>query len=64
MKPDQKPIRVFFSALSRRFYATKAYRVDDRGIVTVTGKKYDVTNEIAELIERHDITFERRKTDI
>lgn len=52
-----KPIRVFFSELSRRFYATRSYRIDDRGIVTATGKKFDVTNDIAGLIEQHKVEF-------
>jgi hypothetical protein len=52
-----KPIRVFFSVLSRRFYATRAYRVDDKGLVTVTGEKFDVTDDIAGLIEQHNIEF-------
>lgn len=60
MKRESNPIRVFYSELSQRFYATKAYRIDDKGIVTVTGEKFDVTNEIAELIERHNITFQKR----
>jgi hypothetical protein len=58
--PKSKPIRVFFSELSRRFYATRAYRIDDRGIVTVTGKKFDVTNDIAGLIEQHEVEFKIR----
>lgn len=53
----RKPIRVFYSELSRRFYATAAYTIDGKGLVTVTGNQYDVTNDIASLIERHGITF-------
>lgn len=60
MRASTKPIRVFFSELSRRFYATRAYRIDDNGLVTVTGEKFDVTNDIAELIERHGVTFTKR----
>jgi hypothetical protein len=57
MRQRVKPIRVFFSELSRRFYATQSYRIDDKGIVTVTGEKFDVTNDIASLIERHKVEF-------
>lgn len=57
---EPTPIRVFFSELSRRFYATRAYKVDAHGLVTVTGEKFDVTNDIAELIERHSVTFTKR----
>lgn len=53
----KKPIRVFFSTLSNRFYATSAYRIDGNGNATVTGKKHDVTDDIAGLINQHDIEF-------
>lgn len=52
-----KPIRVFYSVLSRRFYATRAYREVRPGVVEVTGEKFDVTNDIAGIIEREGITF-------
>jgi hypothetical protein len=54
---ERKPIRVFYSTLSCRFYATRHYRIDDRGFVVVTGEKFDVTNDIGGLIKQHDITF-------
>jgi hypothetical protein len=58
-----KPIRVFYSVLSGRFYATRAWREvpGKPGVITVTGEKFDVTNDIAGLIEQHDITFTRSK---
>lgn len=52
-----KRIRVFYSTLSQRFYATRAYRIDERGLVTVTGEKFDVTDDIANLIDEHEIEF-------
>jgi hypothetical protein len=52
-----KPIRVFWSPLSQRFYATRAYKEDPRGFVTVTGEQFDVTDDIARLIIKHEITF-------
>ena len=52
-----KPIRVFWSPLSQRFYATRSYREDPRGFVTVTGEQFDVTDDIARLILHHEITF-------
>lgn len=61
MKPRQ-PIRVFFSPLSCRFYASRNYRLSpDGSIATVseTGRD-DVTNDIAELIELHNIAFRLR----
>lgn len=58
-----KPIRVFYSELSRRFYASRAYREERPGLVTITGEKFDVTNDIARLIEEHGITFVPRDAD-
>ena len=56
----QKPIRVFFSPLTRRFYATRAYRDDGNGFVIVTGEKFDVTNDIASIIETNKVTFQAK----
>jgi hypothetical protein len=55
-----KPIRVFFSQLSRRFYATRAYTIDDKGLVAVRGEKFDVTDDIANLIVEHNVEFRER----
>ena len=52
-----KPIRVFYSSLSGRFYASRAYKEVKPGIIEVTGQKFDVTNDIAELIARYQVTF-------
>jgi hypothetical protein len=59
----QKPIRVFYSTLSNRFYATRAYRQEPNGMVTVTGEQFDVTNDIAALIERYQIEFTKGDGD-
>lgn len=61
MAREAKPIRVFYSVLSQRFYATRAYREVKPGVVEVTGQKFDVTNDIACAIEREGITFARPK---
>jgi hypothetical protein len=45
-KRPAKPIRVFYSALTSRYYATTAYKIDDRGIVHITGRQWDVTDDI------------------
>ena len=58
----RKPIRVFFSRLTRRFYATRAYRLLPNGIVECTGEKFDVTSDIGALINEHEIEFIERKT--
>jgi hypothetical protein len=52
-----KPIRVFYSVLSQRFYATRAYREVKPGVVEVTGDRFDVTDDIAAIIQREGITF-------
>ena len=57
-----KPIKVFYSDLREHgtFYATQHYREEVRGdtvYYTITGRKYDVTQDIAEAIVKHDIEF-------
>jgi hypothetical protein len=52
-----KPIRVFWSPLSERFYASRAYKEDPRGFITITGEKFDVTADIAYAILKQDIAF-------
>ena len=60
-----KPIKVFFSELGNRFYASAAYKETphpsdpNKVIFQITGKKYDVTNDIAAAIKSNDITFEK-----
>lgn len=60
---ERKPIRVFYSTLSQRFYATRAWReVPDRpGVIEVTGEQFDVTDDIAGIIKQHDIVFTERE---
>lgn len=57
-----KPIRVFYSPLSRRFYASRAYRTKQNNegtseIVTITGDRFDVTDDIARAIKEYDLEF-------
>lgn len=52
----RKPIRVFYSHLSKRFYASRAYKIKG-GVAIVTGEKFDVTDDIANLIVQNEITF-------
>jgi hypothetical protein len=58
-----RPIRVFYSPLSKRFYATRAWRevAGSPGVIEVTGEQFDVTNDIADLIAQHGITFKLRE---
>jgi hypothetical protein len=52
-----KPIRVFWSPLSRRFYASRSYKEIKSGIVEITGEKFDVTQDIAAAIMENGVTF-------
>lgn len=56
-----KPIRVFWSPLTERFFATRQYREIKPGVVEVSGQRDDVTDDIGGLIEQHGITFTGRK---
>lgn len=49
-------IRVFYSPLSGRFYASQQYKITD-GVVVVTGKKFDVTNDIGSAVTEHNLEF-------
>ena len=57
-----RPIRVLWSPLSNRFYATQNYK-EKNGVITITGAKYDVTQEIAAAIDQHEITFTKKVPD-
>jgi hypothetical protein len=67
MKPRRgpRPIRVFYSVLSQRFYASRMWKEvelqNGKRFVEITGEKFDVTNDIAGLIVQHGITFAKRK---
>jgi len=58
----RKPIRVFYSELSRRFYATAHYKekpnkAGTHTIVMITGAKFDVTDDIARAMKAYDLEF-------
>ena len=59
----QKPIRIFWSGLSRRFYASRAYKQVEPGIIEITGEKFDVTDQIADLIVKNYLVFTPRETE-
>lgn len=59
---SKKPIKVFYSDLGKhgRFFATQHYRKTVKGDTVyweITGVKYDVTQDIAEAIVKHDVEF-------
>jgi hypothetical protein len=58
-----KPIRVFWSPLSRRLYATRVYREVKPGVMACTGERFDVTNDIAAIMEQERIEFRRSEPD-
>ncbi len=58
---NQKPIQVFYSPLTRSFYASQPYKDQEDGSVIVTGKKYDVTQDIASQVVRYDLEFTEKK---
>jgi hypothetical protein len=51
------PIRIFWSPLSERFYASRAYKEIRPGVVEITGQKFDVTADISALVVKNDIVF-------
>ena len=60
-----KPIRVFFSPLTQRFYASAHYKTmgttETMEHILITGQKFDVTDDIAAAIAKHGITFRVEK---
>ena len=55
----KKPIKVFWSELGQRFYASQHYRIEETRAI-ITGDKFDVTDEIAAAILKHEIEFTAR----
>lgn len=56
-----KPIRVFYSELTGQFYATRAYKIDSKGRVEVTGQKFNVTQDIARAIVQNGVEFKEKE---
>lgn len=59
----QKPIRVFWSALTNRFYASQHYRQVRDDYIVITGQKFDVTDDIANAVIEREITFTKEEND-
>jgi hypothetical protein len=57
----RRPIRVFYSVLSQRFFATRAWKEVRPGLVECTGERFDVTDDVANLIQEHGIVFKKRE---
>lgn len=56
-----KPIRILYSPLSGRIYATTHYKIENDSVIVVTGKKTDVTDDIGFIIQKYGITFNEIK---
>jgi predicted metallopeptidase len=61
----RKRIRVFYSPLSRRFFATRAWKEVEKSngsmVIEVTGEKFDVTSDIYELVVLHSLELTPEK---
>lgn len=57
----RKPIKVFYSVLSGRFYASQHWKQLTPTVVTITGAKFDVTNDIGDAVTKYDIEFTKAK---
>lgn len=60
----RKPIKVFWSPLGNRFYASQYYKSEKSAdgkkmLYEITGEKFDVTNDIAHAVMTNDIEFRR-----
>ena len=60
---SKKPIKIFFSELGNRFYASDRWKEEGNGVVIITGKKYDVTDDIARLIKHYGISFKPKPNE-
>lgn len=50
MSGARKPLRIFKSSLTGRYYAFRAYRELKGGGIVVTGLKEDVTDDIEKIL--------------
>jgi len=53
----KKPIRLFWSPLTRRIYATRSWKEDRSGYVVVTGEKFDVTDDVGRIVTTENLEF-------
>jgi len=57
----KKPIKVFYSELSGRFYASRHYR-QEGNLTVITGEKFDVTSDIGYFVNKYNLEFARTET--
>ena len=57
--PKKKPIKVFYSQLTGKLYASQHYRKDGP-LVTITGEKFDVTTDIGAIVKTYNLQFKAR----
>lgn len=60
MSRSKKPIKIFYSELSGRLYASQHYKITPTAVV-ITGEKSDVTNDIGAIIHRHNLEFTEKE---
>ena len=56
----EKPMKLFYSPISGRVYASKEYKIIKMGEKTyykITGEKYDVTRDFMELLKEDIATM-------
>ena len=54
-----KPIRIFYSELSGRLYASQHYKELSPGNFEVTGVKEDVTSQIGAIVHTYKLKFRK-----
>lgn len=58
MTPKAKPPMIFPGVFSGRWYVTQHYEDRGDGTFICTGEKYDITDQINAIIEKHAATEE------
>jgi hypothetical protein len=51
MSVPRKPLHIFRSPLTDHYYATRSYKMEGNGIVTVGENREDVTDEIEAIVK-------------
>lgn len=46
-----KPFRLFKSPVTGAYYVSRHYTIDDKGYVTITGSKFDVSTDVLGFIQ-------------
>jgi chaperonin cofactor prefoldin len=62
---ERKPLRIFRSVITNRYYATRSYKDEGNGNVTITGSQDDVTDEVNKIVDglKRDLTEARKQRE-